>query len=190
MGIDGAEMDKLWAKSKDEGRLVKFGGGFYAGRVQQPIYVVNGFYMAMREKYTKPPASVHYLVTEWDASKLSWSDFRGRVLGATDPATAESGAIRRQILDSWRLLGLTSKPNVGDNGVHASASPFEAMAERINWVGAKLKTDAFAQAMVASGISESTILEWTKDPQVPVFDPPPYPYTTPAIYIPLLCLLW
>jgi len=167
MGIDGAEMDRLWAKSKDANNLVKFGGGFYAGKVQQPIYVINGFYMAMREKYTKPPASIHYFVTEWDSSTLSWEDFRGKVLGATDPTTAESKAIRRQILDNWKSLGLTSKPNVADNGVHASASPFEAMAERINWVGAKLKTDAFAQAMMAAGISEKMILAWTKDPQVP-----------------------
>lgn len=34
MGIDGAQMDKLWAESKDAGHLVKFGGGFYAGKVE------------------------------------------------------------------------------------------------------------------------------------------------------------
>mmetsp|Transcript_96926 Transcript_96926/g.167165 ORF Transcript_96926/g.167165 Transcript_96926/m.167165 type:complete len:432 (-) Transcript_96926:720-2015(-) len=133
----------------------------------QPIYVINGFYMAMREKYTKPPASIHYFLVEWDSAELSWEDFRGQVLGATDPATAAPGAVRRQILEAWEKLGLKSEPNVGDNGVHASASPFEAMAERINWVGADVKTDAFAQAMAAAGIPEQTILDWTKDPQVP-----------------------
>eukprot|EP00967_Tisochrysis_lutea_P084906 scaffold118892_cov32-Tisochrysis_lutea.AAC.2 len=30
-------------------------------------------------------------------------------------------------------MGLASEPNVGDNGVHASASPFEALCERLNW---------------------------------------------------------
>ncbi len=49
---------------------------------------------------------------------------------------------------------------------HASASPFEALAERLNWVGADIKTDAFAQAMVTAGIPEATIQQWTKDPQV------------------------
>jgi hypothetical protein len=34
--------------------------------------------------------------------------------------------------------GLKEVPNVGDNGVHASASPFEALAERLNWLGARL----------------------------------------------------
>lgn len=56
------------------------------------------------------------------------------MLGGTDPATAEAGSARRMILEQWKDLGLAEKPNVGDNGVHASASPFEAMAERVNWV--------------------------------------------------------
>ena len=34
LGVDGDQMDKLWAKSKDAGNLVKFGGGFYAGKVE------------------------------------------------------------------------------------------------------------------------------------------------------------
>ena len=98
--------------------------------------VINGFYMAMREKYTKPGASIHYYLVEWDSSNLSWSDFRGKTLGCTDPTTADAGSLRRSILEQWKSLGLASEPNVGDNGVHASASPFEAMAERINWCAA------------------------------------------------------
>ena len=46
--------------------------------------------MAMREKYTKPGTSIYYYLVEWDPAKLSWEDFRGKVLGATDPATAVS----------------------------------------------------------------------------------------------------
>ena len=43
----------------------------------------------------------------------------------------------------------------------------EAMAERLNWLGAKLETDAFGKAMLESGIPKDTIMAWTKDPQVP-----------------------
>jgi len=130
------------------------------------IYVINGFFMAMREKYTKAGASIHYLSVEWDPKKASWEDFRGKVLGATDPTTAEKGALRRTILDDYEALGLTSVPDVGDNGVHASASPFEALAERMNWLGAKLADDPFGAAMLKAGIPEETIMAWTKDPQV------------------------
>ena len=54
----------------------------------------------------------------------------------------------------------------GDNGVHASASPFEAMAERVNWCGQELKTDVFGAGMLASGIPEATVSAWSSDPQV------------------------
>eukprot|EP01004_Peranema_trichophorum_P005568 NODE_4423_length_1170_cov_69.376313_g2935_i1.p1 GENE.NODE_4423_length_1170_cov_69.376313_g2935_i1~~NODE_4423_length_1170_cov_69.376313_g2935_i1.p1 ORF type:complete len:303 (+),score=48.99 NODE_4423_length_1170_cov_69.376313_g2935_i1:71-979(+) len=131
-----------------------------------PIYVINGFYMSMREKYTKPGASIHYFLVEWDSDKLSWGDFRSRVLGATDPPTAEAKSLRREIFDRYQELGLKSQPNVGDNGVHASASPFEALAERINWVGVDLADDAFGKQLLSLGIPKETILAWTKDPQV------------------------
>ena len=130
------------------------------------IFVINGFYMAMREKYTKPGESISYYLVEWDPKKLSWEDFRGKVLGATDPATAEEGSLRREIFKSWKSLGLKSEPNVGDNGVHASASPFEALAERLNWMGATLEGDDFGKAMLDAGIPKDKIMAWTKDPQV------------------------
>ena len=36
LGIDGEKMDKTWAAAKKAGDLVKFGGGFYAGRIPTP----------------------------------------------------------------------------------------------------------------------------------------------------------
>ena len=86
------------------------------------IYVVNGFYAAMRSKYTAPGSSIYYYSVQWDASSLSWSEFRASVLGATDPETATPGSMRSEICQRWEALGLPSKPNVGDNGVHGSAS--------------------------------------------------------------------
>ena len=88
------------------------------------------------------------------------------MLGPTDPAEAPEGSLRGMIMARWQELGLAAEPNVGDNGVHATASPFEALAERLNWMGAKLEDDAFGKAMLASGIPKDTIMAWTKDPQV------------------------
>ena len=123
--------------------------------------------MAMREKYTKPGSSIYYYLVEWEPNQLSWEDFRGKVLGATDPATAADGSLRKEIFSKWNALDLKFEPNVGDNGVHASASPFEALAERLNWCGATLEDDAFGKAMLESGIKKDMIMAWTKDPQVP-----------------------
>ena len=37
------------------------------------IYVVNGFYAAMRSKYTSPGSSIYYYTVSWDAASLSLS---------------------------------------------------------------------------------------------------------------------
>ena len=105
-------------------------------------------------------------MVEWDSTACSWADFRGQVLGPTDPAEAPEGSLRGMIMARWQELGLAAEPNVGDNGVHASASPFEALAERLNWLGADLVSDSFGAALLGAGIPAETIQEWTVDPQV------------------------
>jgi len=74
------------------------------------------------------------------------------------------------VYKDWEALGLAAIPDVGDNAVHASASPFEAMAERVNWLGANLKEDAFGKAMLEAGIPEQWIKDGCVDPQVPLGD--------------------
>lgn len=78
---------------------------FYCGQIEhegQKYYVINGFYMSMRSKYTAPPAKIHYYVVEWAPSSLSWEDFRGKVLGGTDPTSAEKGSLRRVIYEDCK----------------------------------------------------------------------------------------
>jgi len=122
--------------------------------------------MSMREKYTKPGAQIHYFVVEWDLKKLSWKDFRGQVLGATDPVDSAPQSMRGLVLARWEVLGLPAQPNVGDNGVHGSASPFEALVERNNWLGVDIATDPFGAALLKAGLTLEQILEYRRDPQV------------------------
>jgi hypothetical protein len=63
---------------------------------------------------------------------------------------------------------LSTKPNTGDNGVHASASPFEALAERANWLGANVEDDTFGKGLLAAGVSKDIINKWSGDSQVSV----------------------
>jgi hypothetical protein len=83
LGITADEMDKAWGAAKKAGNLVKFGGGFYCGKVEiegkEPCYIFNGFFMSMRSKFTAPGLTIHYYVVEWDSDALAWSDFRGKV---------------------------------------------------------------------------------------------------------------
>eukprot|EP00977_Amphora_coffeiformis_P012895 scaffold3276_cov168-Amphora_coffeaeformis.AAC.12 len=167
LGVDGAGLNEKWSKLKSGTNLIKFGGGFYCGKVDG-IYVMNGFYMQMRAAYTNPGEKIQWYTVSWPTDSLSWADFRGTVLGATNPSQAPVGSIRRTILDQYKALGLQSKPDTGDNGVHASASPFEAMAERNNWLGVPIEEDAFGKGLLAAKTPKTTIEEWTGDSQVTV----------------------
>ena len=40
---------------------------------QTDIYVINGFYAAMRSKYTKAGEAVYYYAVQWNSSLLSWA---------------------------------------------------------------------------------------------------------------------
>lgn len=167
--LSADQLNAKWAKCKKDGKMVKFGGGFYCGFIDDlNCYTFNGFFMTMRSNFTAPGRSIYYYAVEWDASKLKWEDFRGKVLGPTDPAEAPKDSLRGKIYADWKNLGLKAEPNVGDNGVHASASPFEALAELNNWCGMALKDVGFGRDMVAAGISEATIKDWSVDPQVKI----------------------
>ena len=56
LGIDGSKMDKLWAGAKKGGNLVKFGGGFYAGKIPAPAEVKCAVGPAIPNR---PPAAHH-----------------------------------------------------------------------------------------------------------------------------------
>lgn len=150
--------------------VVKFGGGFYCGRLEmpgkEPLFVFNPFFMAMRSKFTAPTAEIRYFDVSFDSKKLSWADFRGTVLGPTDPAKAPAESLRGTLYADWEKLGLSGQPDTTDNGVHASASPFEALAERLNWCGATIHTDTYGKGLLAAGVDAKTIAAWTSDPQV------------------------
>merc|ERR1712070_499501 len=172
--IDADELDTMWGAAKKAKNLVKFGGGFYCAKLEKEgvgtYYVFNGFFMTMRSTYVKEGAEIYYYVVEFDPKELSWADFRGKVLGPTDPAEAPKDSLRGQVLAKWKDLGLKSEPNVGDNGVHASASPFEAFAERNNWMGIPVFKDRFGRLMLDEDVPMDTIKAWSVDPQVNLGD--------------------
>ena len=51
--------------------------------------------------------------------------------------------------------------------MHASASPFEGLAERTNWLASSIADDPFGKALLDAGVPEATIKKWSSDPQVP-----------------------
>lgn len=165
LGIQLTEVGERWSKLQKDKDMIKLGGGFYVGKMDS-IFVINGFYVPMRAKFTTPGTCIQYFEVEWDPAKLSWKSFRGDVIGATDPTKAKEGSIRNLILKDWEKMELKSVPNTTDNGVHASASPFEGLAEKANWLGAKMEDDPVGKALVERGLSKETITSWFGDPSV------------------------
>jgi len=114
----------------------------------------------------KEGAKIYYYVVEFDPKDLAWEDFRGKVLGPTDPATAPADSLRGMAYAKWQDLELPSEPNTGENCVHASASPFEGLCERMNWLGYKADRDSWGKALLNAGLRPKTIKDWSIDPQV------------------------
>jgi hypothetical protein len=166
LGLDAEGLNAKWSKLTPGKDLIKFGGGFYCGKIDN-LYIMNGFYMSMRSAYTNPGEKICWYTVQWPSDALTWQDFRSVVLGATDPSKAPKFSVRREIYDNYKTLGLKTKPNTGDNGVHASASPFEALVERANWLKVDISQDEFGKALLKK-VNMDTIVAWGQDCQVTV----------------------
>ena len=160
-GVTATELSQKWKDNAAEGRLLKLAPGLYACKFEsEGIYVINGFYLVNREKFTKAGTSVNWYTIEWEESAMTWVDFRAQFVGPTKPEVAPKGSMRGIIFQDWEKLGLAEQPNVSDNGVHASAGPLEGLAERGIWTGAKIAEDAYGQALAAGGCDMSLVQEW------------------------------
>lgn len=88
------------------------------------------------------------------------------MVGATDPSKASKASIRGMLYDHWKELGLDRQPSMSENGFHASASPWEGLLERMNWLQRKLDEDPFGQELLAAGISKDMLKVIREDPTV------------------------
>jgi hypothetical protein len=137
LNVDVDAFSALWGRSSNE---IKLAPGLYVARFEAAdLFVLNGFYLANRAKFTREEARVRWFTVEWDEAALTWADFRAKVIGPTNPTEAPVESIRGAILARWQELGLASVPTVSDNGVHASAGPLEGIAERGVWMGMALE---------------------------------------------------
>jgi len=171
--VDGDGLAKLWQTAVKDKDVVRFGPNFSCGKISAPgkvtLYVFNGFFMSARSAFTSPGEQIHYFSVAWDPkmkTSLSWYLFRYSVVGETDPQEANPGSIRHDLDLKWEELGLESEPSKHNNGLHASASPFEGLAERCNWLGADIEKDCFGQRLLNAGISREWIEAGFNNPEI------------------------
>ena len=121
-------LDYLWQNGKFE----KLAGGTYALKLSldgDPVYLINGFHARQLEHFTQPDRSIVVFSLRGD---IDWQDARTRFIGATCPADAAMGSIRRVLLENADAYGLKAV-TPSWNGVHLSAGPIEGLIELIRY---------------------------------------------------------
>jgi hypothetical protein len=121
------------AQTWRSGGSVKLLPGTYVGKVED-VFVINGFYADMVSSWKDKDAKVLFYLVTWKEEDLSWADFRGKIIGSTDPEKADPKSIRGVLLKEFEsTFHLTVKPTTTLNGVHASAGPIEGARECGIW---------------------------------------------------------
>eukprot|EP00602_Paraphysomonas_sp_CaronLab_P008075 CAMPEP_0185036704 /NCGR_PEP_ID=MMETSP1103-20130426/30024_1 /TAXON_ID=36769 /ORGANISM="Paraphysomonas bandaiensis, Strain Caron Lab Isolate" /LENGTH=525 /DNA_ID=CAMNT_0027574333 /DNA_START=1 /DNA_END=1578 /DNA_ORIENTATION=+ len=169
LSVNYKELYAAWLECVESGKMIKLGHGMYCGMLTSAkdtghIFCINGFYMEMRAKYIARAVSVHYFCVEWDNELMSWETFNRKVVGSTNPSVAHSESIRAVLAAAWKDLGLSSPLNMESNAVHASASAFEAMAERSLWLSCPIESDVLGSLLLSRGISLQVLKNWIQNP--------------------------
>lgn len=133
---------------------------------EEEYFLINGFYEGMRQAYVSEGSSVTAYIVKFKASECSWARFRGELIGTANPEKAPKKSLRHLLLQNWKELDMTQRPDHGMNGIHASAGPIEGLLERIIWFGKKIENDPFGQLLLGKNISEETIEYLMKNPYI------------------------
>ena len=165
LDIPPSTLSEAWMECVSNGKMVKLGRGFYCGLIdtipnKPPLFCINGFFMAMRAEYLADNASVHYFLVEWDNAGMSWSDFRKNVIGGTNPVTAHPESLRSIMNREWKDLALDGPLDMMRNGLHASASAFEAMVERLAWLNIPATCDPLGVKLYDIGLGVQLMNDW------------------------------
>lgn len=119
-------LDILWQNLP----VSRLAGGTYCAPCKaghEHLYIVNGFLPKMVDYYTQAGRSIIVIHLTGD---LDWKEARQAFVGATNPAEAQPGSIRKLLFEQQKDLGL-EEISQAFNGVHLSAGPLEALAELI-----------------------------------------------------------
>jgi hypothetical protein len=148
----------------------RLAGGTYLCKFKvlgQTQLVLNPFHAYQLVPYVKKGNA---LIVFECRSKMSWADLRTKLCGTTNPAAAEAGSIRAELLKNQADTGMAAV-NLGSNGVHMSAGPLEGMVELqrflSDWDAGKLvnfNALAFGALLEKTGVSADQIAKLAQNP--------------------------
>ena len=153
-GIGAKELCAEWA---DLGAIEVGPDVYVAWFKDAERYVVNGFYPAIRESYLAPTAAVQLMLLDFE---MPWRDFRETVIGDEHPEAALEESIRGYLYDRAGVLEMLIDPV--DNIIHASASPLDALAEKMMWLDeAQWVGDPLLVALAGrTGLKPRALVPW------------------------------
>jgi hypothetical protein len=150
----------------------KLGGGSYCMKLDvlgKVFLLLNPFHAYQLVPYTTGDTAI--LVFECRSSR-DWADLRGKLTGTTNPATAEPGSIRAELLARQEEFNLQAV-NQGTNGVHLSAGPLEGMVELQRFFtdhesgeGLSWSDTHFGESLIRQGKTEAEVCELAQNPPV------------------------
>jgi len=152
-------LNVLWEAQSNQ----KLASGTYCQKVkifEEEIFLLNGFHPYQLFHYTRQGASIVVFNLQ---SSTDWKILRRDMIGETDPHKANAGSIRRVLLErknEWDITEISQ----GNNGVHLSAGPVEALAETIRFSSdhaanqeLAIGSTAVGRSMLQKGIPERDI---------------------------------
>jgi len=122
--MNAESLSELWLSQP----YTKLAGGTYCVRIEGrgPVeYLINGFHPKQLAHFT---ASGRALIAMPLSGDMPWKRARNEFLGATDPANACAGSLRRVLHERREDWGADLLRG-GMNGVHLSAGPLEGLVE-------------------------------------------------------------
>jgi hypothetical protein len=174
LGLTPTTLGEIW-NDAPENKIKKLSDGLFCGNLfinGANIYVVNGFYMAMRGSYLENNAGVYVFLIEWDPEVISWKTLRSKVTGLPlDSEISDTNSAQHKIFEQYERKYVDETPAFINNGIHMSASPLETLSERINWCSVTnhdVSHDKYGRMLLGRGIPEGVILDWCSNAKVKV----------------------
>nr|PZN58203.1 MAG: hypothetical protein DIU68_02485 [Chloroflexota bacterium] len=162
-------LDELWFTKKSQ----KVRGGFYVQAYEaegEKFVLVNGFHPVQLLHFTEPSHRIVLLLLHSDTD---WGKLRNDLVGATFPEKAAPTSIRGTLYANPGNYGFETV-DIGNNGVHLSAGPYEGLFEVLNFLGNLLDLDPRQQPplvlkkLMDAGLSYEEALKVTENPTIEV----------------------
>lgn len=162
-------LDDLWFTKKSQ----KVRGGFYVQAYEadsEKFVLVNGFHPVQLLHFTEPSHRIVLLLLHSDTD---WGKLRNDLVGATFPEKAVPGSIRGTLYADPAKFGFETV-DIGNNGVHLSAGPYEGLFEVMNFLGNLLDLDTHRQPplvlkkLMDAGLNYEDALKVTENPTIEV----------------------